>query len=640
MKLPPKEYKNKKVFKTKASSTVQSKRYKWWDASSKHEEAEQLISTVAFLKENQVYRQRQAAIYARLYGNMSLFSFIGSTITKMDQMTGLPADRPTFNVVQSAADTLISRISQNRPSPIFLTDNSDYKERRLGKQLNHFIQGEFYQTKTYELAPMMLRDALVMGTGILHIFETEDHKVGLERVLLTEVFTDPNESMYGNPRQLYRVKMIDREVLAAMSPKYKSIIETAETAYPDNSAESGKTVSDLVMVVEGWHLPSGKNAKDGKHTIACSSGILLEEEYIKDSFPFVFLHYSQRLLGFWSQGLAEQLMGTQLEINSLLYTISRAIKLVGVPRIFQEAGSKVMSTAHNNDIGVIIKYSGIKPEYTVAQSNAPELYEQLQRMIDYAYQQCGVSAMQASSNKPSGLNSGEAQRVYDDISTDRFASLSKKYDNVFIDLAYQVMDKAMQICEEQGKYQTVYPNKDGTKQIDLPKMSILKDPFVIQCFNTSALPRDPAGRMQKITEMIQAGMITIKEGRRLLDYPDLDQVEKLANASQERIYQALDAIVEDGDYTPPDPFLDLDLATQISTQYYNLYASAKLEEDKQELLRTYFQQVQALKMAAIPPSPAPGAMSGQPNGTPVANPEALPSSPLIPNGNPAGAQAA
>ena len=72
----------------------------------------------------------------------------------------------------------------------------------------------------------------------------------------------------------------------------------AAKAYPDNSADSSKSVSDLVMVVEGWHLRSGKNMTDGRHTLACSSGSLLDEEYTKDRFPFTFLHYSPRLLGF------------------------------------------------------------------------------------------------------------------------------------------------------------------------------------------------------------------------------------------------------------------------------------------------------------------------------------------------------
>ena len=613
------------VFKTRDVKDSKQQ-YKWWLSKEDRELTGQLLSTAAFLKESQAYRYRQAAIYARLYGNMSLFSFIGSNMSMMDKMTGLPTDRPTFNIIQSATDTLISKISQNRPSPTFLTDNSDYKERRLAKQLNNFILGEYYQTRAYDKAATMLRDALVEGSGILKVFETSDHKVGIERILLTELLTDPNESIYGDPRQIFQMKLIDREVLIDMNPKFKDVIKNAETAYPDNSSDSSKTVSDLVMVVEGWHLPSGKDAKDGRHTIACSAGIIFDEPYEKDKFPFVFLHYSPRLMGFWSQGLAEQLMGTQLEINSLLFTISRAIKLVGVPRVFVEAGSKVTKASFNNDVGSIIEYRGIKPIYEVAPAVPAELYAQLQRLIDYGYQQCGVSALQASSTKPAGLNSGEAIRSYDDISTDRFAALSRKYDNVFVDLAYLVTDLAKDIAERDGKYQTVYPNKNGTKQIDLPNMKLIQDPFVIQVFNQSSLPRDPSGRMEKVAEMIQSGMISIREGRRLLDYPDLEQVEKLANASEERILQILDAIVEDGEYTPPDSFMDLQLANDLSVQYYNLYSSCKLEEERAEMIRTFFSQVQTLKQASQPaPVAAPGA------NPPQAQPQPLPQSPLVPN---------
>lgn len=623
MKVTPVQ--GKSVVTMKTSTKKAGKVSQWWNAKSDAELSSQIIETAAFLKEAQSYRQRQAAVYARLYGNMSLYNFIGTTTaSKMDSLQGLPTDRPTFNLIQSATDTLTSRIGQSRPAPVFLTDNSDYKERRLAKQLNNFILGEFYQTKAYEKGVTMLRDALVEGTGCIHVYETQDAKVGLERVLLTELMTDHNESIYGEPRQLYRIKLIDRQVLIENFPKFKDTIKIAEAAYPDNSSESSKTVSDLVMVVEAWHLPSGKDAKDGRHSIACSAGVILDEDWDKDKFPFVFLHYSTRLLGFWAQGLAEQLMGTQMEINSLLFTISKAIKLVGVPRVFVEKGSKIVKAHLNNEVGAIVEYSGTKPTYEVAPCVPQELYAQLQRLIDYGYQQCGVSAMQASSQKPAGLNSGEAIRSYDEISTDRFAALSRRYDNVFIDLAYLITDLAMDIAKRDGKYQTVYPNKNGAKQIDLPKMSLLKDPFVIQCFNMSSLPRDPAGRLAKITEMTQAGMITIREGRRLLDYPDLEQVEKLANASEERIYQVMDEIVEDGKYTPPDPFMDLNLAGEIVVQYYNLYVSAKLEEERAQMLRTFHSQVNAMKAAATPTAP-PAAPVPQAQAAP------LPVSPLVPN---------
>jgi hypothetical protein len=343
------------------------------------------------------------------------------------------------------------------------------------------------------------------------------------------------------------------------------------------------------------------------------------------------MRYSNPFLGFFGQGIATRLFGTQLTLNRILYTIARAITLVGVPRVFQEQNSKVVSAHNNNEIGVIVKYSGVKPSYEVAPCNAPELYSERDKLIQYGYQQEGISMQQASSLKPADLNSGEAQRVYDDIASDRMAETAKKYDQVFIDLAYKITDVAMDIAKRDGKYQTIYPNKDGTKEIDLPAMKFLKDPFVIQCFNESSLPKDPAGRAQAIVERVQAGMITIKEGRRLLGNLDEDQIDKLSNASEERIFKYLDEIVEDGKYTPPDSFMDLQLALQLVVQYYNLYMAANLEEKKAQMLRDWFTQVQTLLQAAMPP---PQPMQAQA----PANPMSTPQSPMVPNTN-AGAAA-
>jgi hypothetical protein len=308
-----------------------------------------------------------------------------------------------------------------------------------------------------------------------------------------------------------------------------------------------------------------------------------------------------------------------------MYTITRAITLVGVPRVFIEQGSKVVKAHNNNEIGVLITYSGVKPSYEVAPSNAPELYAERDRLIQYGFRQCGISDLQATGQKPSGLDSGEAIRTYDDINSDRMANLAKRYENFYVDLAYMITDVAMDIAKDTGKYQTVYPNKDGTKEIDLPKMDILKNTFVIQCFTESALPRTPAGRIQTVTEMVQAGMLTLKEGRRLMKAPDLEDNERLDNASEERIFQILDNIVEKGIYTMPDPFLDPQLASLLTVQYINLYLAAKLEEEKADMLRTFFKQVQDLIQKGQPqqqPMPSP---------TPTARPQPAPTSPLVPN---------
>lgn len=618
------EKSNKEVIsvRTQTNKSIAYEPWKWWQAGSKKELCDQLLSTANYLKQNQLYRFRQIGIFARLYGNLPLFNMVGSGMQKANLANNLPNDRPTMNVVQSCVDTLVSRISQSRPRPVFLTDNGNYKERRLGKQLNQFILGEFYRNKTYDLGSLVLRDAAVTGTGCIKIVK-EHNKVTLERVLNTELFIDQNEAAYGEARQLYQFKLIDRDVLAEYFPEYRSTVQKAEAGFLDNSSEVSRSVSDQIIVVEAWHLPSGPNANDGRHTIACSAGVIFDEEYNKETFPFVFLHYTPRIMGFWAQSLAEQLMGTQMEINKLLMTISSAINLVGVPRVFIEEGSKIVKSHLNNQVGSIVTFRGVKPQYEVAPCMPGEVYAQLQRLINYAYQQSGISALAASSQKPAGLTSGAALREYDDIQADRFAALVRRYDQMFIDLAYQVIDGAKDIAEETGRYQSIYPDKNGVQKVDFPNIELLKNPYIIQCYDASSLPKDPSGRLQKVVEMMQAQLITPQEGRRLLDYPDIEQVDKLANAAEERIYQILDKIIDDGDYTPPDPLLDLELAKQTAQQYYNVYAVSDLEQDKLQLILDFYDQATALQ-AAAQAAMAPAQQQ-------LAVPEALPTNEMLPN---------
>lgn len=602
--------------------------YDWWTVKDAKVRSEQMVATVGFLKTGQQSRQRQAAIFARLYGGQTVMNYIGQSMNRVDPVSPLGQMRPTYNLIASVIDTLVSRLTQSRPSPTFLTDNGNYRARFLAKKLTRFVHGEFYQTKAYDKSATCLLHALDQGTGAIKVYETPDHKVGLENVLTTELYVDLEEAAHGDPRRLYQLKLIDRKVLESQFPKYKELIASAEKATLDNSSDTSKSVSDLVMVAEGWSLPSGHDTKDGMHVIACSSGELFSEKWEKPRFPFAFLHHHQRIIGFWGQGTAETLLSTQMELNSLLDTIAKSIKLVGIPRVFYNVAAKVNKASFSNKIGVLIPFHGgpeNKPTYEVSACVPAELYAERDRIIQYGYQQEGLSFMNATSQKPQGLDSGEAIRSFDDITSDRFAALARRYDNLFVDLAYLVIDKAIDIATEQGSYSTVYPDKRGTETLDLPNIKILKDPFVIQCFNESSLPRDPAGRKQTIAEHVQSGMLSIQEGRRLLSFPDLEQVDTLAIAAEERVYSILDKIVEDGDYAPPDPFLPLSQAAELATSYYNLYVPRKLEEERADLLRTFVQQCQLLMQEAQQPPPQPQAAQ------PTASPQPTPTSPLVPN---------
>lgn len=619
--------------KTKDLTQLPLQTYSWWAAESTHDRCNQLISTANYLQQQNKAHVRQASVYSRVYCGKPLLNYaLNSKL--LDVGNQMPLNKPTMNVTKSCIDTLVSRVTQSRPRPVFLTDNGHYKERNLSKQLNAFINGEFYRCKAYEVGTDNLRDAGVLGDGLVKIFE-KDKKVAIERVLSTELLVDRNDAYYGKPRNMIHLKVMDRAVVLANLPedsekKADKAIENAGRAFIDGSSESSETVVDQIMVIEAWHLPSGPDADDGMHTIVCSAGELFKEKWTKQTFPFVKLPYDSNLIGYWSEGLCNMLMGTQIEINKLLITMSQAINLIGVPRIFIDELSKVVETAFNNNIGTIIKYRGTKPIYEVAPCIPQEMYAQLERLIKYAYEQSGISSLSASSQKPAGLNSGEAIRSYDDLQTDRFAALAKRYENYYIDLAYQMIDLAKDIAERDGKYSTIYPNKDGTREIDLPKAAILKDSYVIQCYDESSLPRDPAGRYARLSEMLASNEITLQEFRRLSGFPDLEQSDRLANALEERILHTLDAIIEEGKYDAPDAFMldPMDLATTLTVQYINMYAPAHLEETKMQMLRDFFTQIQQLKsIATAPPPQAPMPIQGaNPNQAPAPAPPPQPMS--------------
>lgn len=600
--------------------------YEWWKAQDDKTLQAQLLSTTAFLKNYHSARIRQASLYTRLFSGKPLYNYLASTST-LDNSQQMPMGRPTANVVYSCIDTLTSLITQDRPQPVLLTNAGHYKERKLAEKFNNFIMGEFSRTGVYKVGAEGFRDCATLGNGFIKV-RKKDGKVALERTLETELLVDFNDGYYRNPRSLIQTKLCDRGVMADEMPLETSKIYAAQGGHVDNSPQSTDTVSDEFIISEGWHLPSGKKAKDGRHVIVCSEGILLDEPWKRPYFPFGKLDYNPNTVGFFSQGLAEILFPSQMEIYKMLIIASQAIEMAGVPRIIISELSKVLETAFNNNIQSIIKVKSMAeaPQFVNATCNNQEIYEYIKWLIDNAYQMSGVNSMAAQAKKSPGLQSGEAIREANDLQSMRFAALERRYQDLFPELAYMMLDEAAEIQEETGKYTTVFPDRDGTREIDLPKgVEFLRDTYIIQCKEQSSLPEDPSGRQARLSEMLAAQEIDKSEFRYLSALPDLRQSDQLANALRDRVLHDLDAIVEDGEkgYSPPDPFIldPTDMATTLTVQTYNKYRVTDIEEKKLRLLRQYFTAIQTLKKSAQPPAPTPQPQAPAPGALPVAPPK-------------------
>jgi hypothetical protein len=280
-------------------------------------------------------------------------------------------------------------------------------------------------------------------------------------------------------------------------------------------------------------------------------------------------------------------------------------------------------------VGSIINYTGTPPQYVVPPIVSQEIFAHLQNLINKGYEQAGISQLAASSLKPEGLNSGRAIREYNDIQTDRFHTVAKSYENMFMDVARLSIEVVKMIAAEKEGYKVRVPGRKAVQDIEWNDINLSDEDYVMQCYPVSSLPNDPAGRLQTIQEYAQAGFLSPRQARRLLDFPDLDQVESLANAEEDYLTGVFDRIVDDGDYTSPDPLDDLQLSKQLCLEYYAKGKANNLREDRLELLRRYLAQINEIEQAMMPPAP-PMPMPGA-EGMPLAPPMPMAPSDLVPN---------
>ncbi len=599
---------------------------RWWTAP-KSERAQAVTAIVKAISEYDSKRQTQYQTSARLYGNSNLMGVNGLSFSKVQSVNSAVKDRLTYNVCQSVADTITSKMAKNKPKPMFLTSGGDYKVQRKAKKLDKFVEGVFYENGAHNLGPIIFRDACVSGDGLVHVF-AKDGRVKYERVIASEIYVDWVDGFYGEPRQLHRVKNIDRQVLIDAFPGKADLIRNANSASADLTGVA-RNIADQVTVVESWHLKSGMDAKDGLHSINLPEGNLFEEGWEKPYFPFAKLSWCKRLFGFWGQGLVEQVQNIQLEINKILWVIQRSFHLAGSFKILIENGSKIVKEHLNNDIGTIVSYSGAPPQYVVPQIVASEMYGHLQTLKNSAYEQAGISQLSAVAQKPAGLDSGKALREYNDIESDRFTTIGHAYEQFFLDLARLTIDCAKDIFEHDKKLEVKVPGAKFIETIDWKDVDLDDDEYVMKMYPVSSFSNEPAARFQEIQERVQAGWLTMREAKKLQDMPDLEMVDSLANAAEEYLNEILEKIVDDGEFTPPEPYDDLGLARELALQYYAQGKCNGLEEDKLDMLRDFMDQIDVLEQkTAEALAPPPGAT---PMGAPQAAPEPTPTSPLIPN---------
>lgn len=594
---------------TKNVGTTPEKSFKieWWTTDPKlmYQDVNQVVENI---QKNQNYRHLNNIKFARLYQNMEVLGFYGSLYSRTANTT-FNSNRLTLNVVKSVIDTAAAKISKNKPKPMFLTDGGNWKQQRKAKQLNKYIEGLFYEIEIYKESQKAFIDACVMGTGALKFF-IQDGKLKCERVLIDEIIVDDAEGMYGSPQTMYQVKYVSRSILKETFPEFEKQIDQANSGIPSDAYNTSS--ADLIKVTEAWRL-------NEKHAITISNCTLFSEEW-GQYFAIDFFRWCPRIVGFYGTGIAEEILGIQLEINKTLRNIQRAIELNAVPRWMIENSSNV-NTAHiQNEIASIIKYTTTKPETFVAPAMSPEVYNYLENMFHKAFEITGVSQLSAMAKKPSGLDAAVAIREYNDIESERFVLQGQRWEEFFLSGAKTCINMNRDLVKDNPKLSVKAKNKNAIEHIKWSEVDLEDDAYIMQAWPVSLLPSTPAGKLEKVTELSQAGYIDQDQARSLLDFPDVEGYMKVANAPTEDINMIINLMIEDGIYTTPEPYMPLEQAIKTTQNNYLYGKTQNVPEERLELLRQFIDECQTL-LGTDQPVAAP---------TPIAVPQAPPQSDLLP----------
>jgi hypothetical protein len=594
----------------------------WWvrtkDATPRSI-AQRVLERVKNIRANQEHRKLDDLVHASLYGNLPLAGFgIGSYANRPPI-----ASRITLNVVRTMIGAVTSKIAaKNKPKPKFYPEGGDYELREKSERLERFVDGAFYESGVYATLPRVFRDACVYGTGCLKAYEG-DGCVNVERVIPWELVVDDGEALYGEPRSIYQRRYFDRLVLKSLWAKDDPVMSDAIQKAPRDAEDAEyayQTTADQVLVTEAWHL--GESATEAGRHVVCVDGYALLDEEWEGPFPFAFMRWSEPLVGFFGVGLAEELRGVQSEINKLLQQIQRGHHLIAGHYLIAH-NAQVSTSLINNDLAAIVKYKGQRPDYVAPQIISPEIYNHLWQLYAKAFEISGISQLNATGMKPAGLNSGEAQRVYQDIQTERFLEVGQAYEELVVEAARQVIRCAKRIG---GDY-TVRAQNGGTlEKLKWSEVQIAEDLYRIRVHPTSMLPSTPAGKLAWAQDMIESRVIPPEDVLDIVDFPDTEAYAKRRNAPRRIIERNIAHMLKTGSFVSPEPFDNHQLALRLVNEAYHEARLDGVPEEKLELLRRYMADSEDLAMQAAPPPPPEPPMALPPGG-PMPPPPMGPSMP-------------
>lgn len=597
-------------------------------------------------------RREKYRALERIYGEATLTA---DDTRLFAQIFGVAEDATTWQrtpAVRSAVDTQLNRLGRIRPRPKPMPRRGDWHAKERARLLDLWLDAWLAKLGMQdELARALLFDGLVLGTGLLHVFD-QDGAPAIELVHPGSFHVDPRESWNRCNRTFYRVLPIDREVLWERFPDHRDAIEEA-TLYEDATeamhGEWGASeAADLVKVVEAWRVATVRDDESGDWVpgtrlltiVGRSGGCVLnpdEREYAHPSPPVVRYRYRSVNRSWWGLGLVESASTMQADLNEIDGVLAEAYPLM-TPGILAEANSLAVKRVSNR-IGKVIEYTGTPPQPWTPPAVSPDFVARGDALEQRIYRMEGISAFSSQSMKPAGLNSGVAIEAHEDVENERHAVPAQHYELAILEVAELLLCVADDIaeCGDASKLR-ILGGRRMLEEIDYARAQRAKGDLsvVLRMTPVSRLSRSFSGRLDQADKLREMGMFPDPEDLfEVLDMPDLDAMASTRLAPRRLAELMVDNAVRD------KPVL---VHQYMDLQYLLRYAAHVRSEAEidgapdealvriDDLIGSAEAELARVAAAAAPPapptSPSPDLLAGMP-GLPPTVPPGMPG-PAVP----------
>ena len=359
--------------------------------------------------------------------------------------------------------------------------------------------------------------------------------------------------------------------------------------------------------------------------VVASSGIVQKcVDYKYTNPPLVCVPYSQPLWGLEGDSLVDEAYPVQVELDKQVMRRSQYQRVVGRPIVRKRLGAKMQVPQGFEEMEIPVFQLQDPGDMTIDMnpSSNPSWDRDVEGTNQKLYELTGINMGFSQGQTDPSITAGVAQREVKKTANQRLSMQQYGYDwAVGVELAKRVLEVAemavevfectdVEVPAEKKRRRTNFASK-----IKFKELSVSLNDLEFSLSPASALPDDPAAKVQTLTEWLQANLITPQEYMMMTDIPDLEFARDLKVSPDDAILSDLDSIIEDGDYRPPEPFIDPQRGIQIATAIYMSSRNNDEEESKLDMLRNYIRacekmvanaQASAAAQQAVAQGPGPG----------------------------------